>query len=118
MLINTPSDNSCIVLAIACEIGRLKVTKYSNSSTACCILSDDLPLLLSECRVLSCEDMASWTLVKQCNRPAAWLHITVCSREALSQRLNISWLKVLEGGGTGKLRLATLLNVLFSFAGS
>ena len=62
--------------------------------------------------------MASWTLVKQRDRPAAWLHMIVCSREALSQRLNISWLKVLEGGATGKLHLATLLNALFSFAGS
>ena len=97
-LMNTPSDKSCIVLAMAWETDRLKVTKYSNSSTAYCVLSEDLPLPLSECRFLSCVNIASCTPVKQCDNPAAWLHITACSLAALSQRLKMSWLKARECG--------------------
>ena len=41
-----------------------------------------------------------------------------CSLAALSQRLKMSWLRAQVGGAVGKLRLATLLNTLFSFAGS
>ena len=86
------------------------VIKYSSSSTACCILSEDLPLPLSECKFLSCVDITSYTLVRHLDNPAAWLHITVL------------WLRAREGGAEGgavdRLRLDTLLNALFSFAGS
>ena len=50
--LGSPSDKSCMVRAMACEIDRLKVVKYSSSLTACFIFSDDLPLL-SRRRVLS-----------------------------------------------------------------
>ena len=109
---------SCIVLAMAWEIDLLKVTKYSSLSTACCILSEDLPLLLSKCKFLSCVDIASCTLLRHLDNPAAWLHITVCSLAALSHYLKMSWLRAREGGTAGKLHLATLLNAVFSFAGS
>ena len=101
-----PSDKSCIVLAMAWEIERLKVTRYFSLSTACCVLSEDLPLLLSRCRFLSCVDMASCTLVRHLDNPAAWLHIIVCSLAALSQLLKMSWLRGREGGAAGKLHLA------------
>ena len=67
---------------------------------------------------LSCVDIASCTLVRHLDNPAAWLHITDCSLAALSQHLKMSWLRALKGGAVGKLRLATLLKALFSFAGS
>ena len=113
----TPSDKSCIVLAMALEIDWLKVNKYSSSSTACCILSEDLPLFLSKCKFLSCVDIASSTLVRHLDNPAAWLYITVCSLAALSQHLKISWLRAREGGAADKLHLATLMNALFIFVG-
>ena len=43
--------------------------------------------------------------------------MTDYSLAALSQRLKMSWLRAWEGGA-GRLRLATLLNALFSFASS
>ena len=116
MLMKTLSNKSCIVLAMAWESDRLKVTKYSSLSTACCILSEDLPL--SKCKFLSCVDIASCTLLRHLDNPAAWLHITVCFLAALSHHLKMSWLRAREGGAAGKLRLATLLNTVFSFAGS
>ena len=97
---------------------RLKVTKYSSSSTACYILSEDLPLPLSTCKLLKCVDIESCTLVKHLESPAAWLHMIDCSLAALSQRLKMSWLRAREGGAVGRFRLATLLKVLLSFASS
>ena len=54
-LMNTPSDKSCIVLAMAWEIDQLNVTKYSSSSTGCCILSEDLPLPFTMCKLELCR---------------------------------------------------------------
>ena len=117
MLIKTPSERSCIVRCIACEIERLNVTRYSSSSTACCV-SAALPFPVSTLSDFNCVTMESCTFVKHLDRPAAWLHITDCSRNALSHVLNVSWLKVREAGAEGKLRLATLVKVLLSLAGS
>ena len=117
-MINTPSKRSWIVHSIACEIDRLNVTRYSSSSTACCIFSAALPFPVSTLSDFNCVTMESYTLVKHLDRPAAWLHITDCSRNTLSQLLNMSWLKVREAGAEGKLRLATLVKVLLSVAGS
>ena len=118
MLINTSSERSCIVCCIACEIDRLNVTRYSTSSTACCVLSAALPFPVSTLSDFNCVTMESCTFVKHLDRPAAWLHITDCSRNAPSHLLNVSWLKVQEAGAKGKLRLATLVKVLLSSAGS
>ena len=118
MLINTPSERSCIVCYIAWEIDRLKVTKYLSSSTACCVLSAALPLPVSTGSDFNCVAIESCTFVKHLDRPAAWLHITDCSRNTLSHLLKVSWLNVWEAGAEGKLRLASLVKVLFSLAGS
>ena len=118
MLIKTPWERSCIVCCMAWEIDRLKDNKYSSSSTACCVLSAALPLALSTRSIFKCVTMESCTFVKHLDRPAAWLHITDCSRNALSQRLKVSWLIVRDVGAESKLRLATLLKLLFNFAGS
>ena len=118
MLIKTPSDKSCMVRCIACEIDRLNVTRYSSSSTACCCFSALLPFEESNLRDFNWVTMESCTLVRHLERPAAWLHITDCSLNDLSHLLRVSWLKVLEAGAEGKLRLATLENILLSFAGS
>ena len=75
-----------------------------------------MPLFTS--KLFSCVDIASCTLVKHLGSPAAWLQITDCSLAALSQRLNMSWLRAREDGAVGRLCLATLLNALLSFAGS
>ena len=115
ILIKTPSERSCIVRCIACEIDRLNVTRYSSSSTACCVFSAALPFPVSTLSDFNCVTMESCTFVKYLDRPAAWLHITDCSRNALSHLLNVSWLKVREAGAEGKLRLATLVKVLLSF---
>ena len=104
MLINTPFERSCIVRCIAWEIQRLKVTKYSSSSTACCILSAALPLPVSTRSDFNCVTIESCILVK---------HLDV-----LSHLLEVSWLKVREAGAEGKLRVATLVKVLFSLASS
>ena len=117
MLINTPSERSCIVSCIACEIDQLKVTRSSSSSTACCVLSAALPFPVSTLSDFNCVTMESCTFVKHLDRPAAWLHITDCSQNALSHLLKASWLKVREAGAEGKLHLATLVKVLLSLAG-
>ena len=111
MLMNTPSERSCIVRCIAGEIDLLKVTKYSSSSTACCVFSAVLPLALSTGSDFNCVIIESCTFVRHLDRPAAWLHITDCSRNALSHRLKVSWLKVREAWAEVKLHLATLLNL-------
>ena len=118
MLINTPSERSCIVRCIACEIDQLNVTIYSSSSTACCVLSAALLFPVSTLSDFNCVTMESCTFVKHLDRPAAWLHITDFFRNALSHLLKVSWLKVQEAGAEGKLRLATLVKVLLSLAGS
>ena len=118
MLINTPSERSCIVRCIACEIDLLNVTRYSSSSTACCVLSAALPFPVSTLSDFNCVTMESCTFVKHLDKPAAWLHITDCSQNARSHFLNVSWLKVREAGAEGKLRLATLVKVLLSSASS
>ena len=118
MLIKTPSERSGIVRCIAWEIDQLRVTKYSSSSIACCVLSAVLPLAVSTWSDFNCVTIESCTFIKHFVRPAAWLHITDCSWNALSQRLKVSWLKVQEAGAEGKLRLATLVNILFNFASS
>ena len=118
MVINTPSERSCIVRRIACEIDQLKFTKYSNSSTACCDLSAVLPLDESTRSDFSCVTIESCTFVRHLDRSAARLHITDCSLNAFSHLLKVSWLNVWEAGAEGTLLLATLENVLFSFAGS
>ena len=87
MLIKTPSERSCIVCCIACEIDRLNVTRYSSSSTACCVLSAALPFPVSTLSDFNCVTMESCTFVKHLDRPAAWLHITDCSRNAHSHLL-------------------------------
>ena len=117
MLINTPSEKSCIARCIACEIDRLNVTRYSSSSTACCILSAALPFPVSTLSDFNCVTMESCTFVKHLDRPAAWLHITDCSWNACSHLRSVSWLKVREAGAEGKLRRATLVKVLLSWAG-
>ena len=118
MLIKTPSERSYIVRCIACEIEWLNVTRYSSSSTACCIFSAAFPFPVSTLSDFNCVTMESCTFVKHLDRPAAWLHITDCSQNALSQLLKVSWLKLWEAGAEGKLRLATLVKVLLSLAGS
>ena len=69
MLMKTPDERSCIIRTIAWVMDWLKVTKYSNSSTACCVLSETLPLPLSRGTVLSCATMESCTLVRHLNKP-------------------------------------------------
>ena len=114
MLMKTPSDKSCMVRCMAWEMDRLKVIKYSSSSTACCVLSDALSLSVRS--VFKCVTIMSCTCHH--NSPAAWLHITDCSLKECSQYRKVFWLIVREAGAEGKLRLAILLNALFSLASS
>ena len=71
MLMKTPSERSCMVRCIAWEIDRLKVTRYSSSSTACCVLSALLPFDESDRRDFSWVTMESCTLVRHLDNPAA-----------------------------------------------